>query len=204
MAACVDIKNEYTKFLYLGIVIAAALHIMAFALWPKYEPSVYRLRVVIPKIVDVEDYDFRIPPKPQEVQRPQVPVEIQPSDDIDSDETIAPSIFNPRERFVAPPPMPEQPRWFSAFETPPELIRSVTPRYPDLARKAEVEGTVVVLVTIDEGGRVIDAWIGQSDVEILNDAAIEAAYGFEFEPALQRDIPVKATIRLTFEFRLTD
>jgi protein TonB len=203
MTACIEIRARHTSCLSTAIIIAVAIHAVAFALWPKYVPRAYRPRIVIPQIVDPE-YDIEIPPKPQEIAPPEVPVDIVPSDDVDPGQTIAPSIFDPRVPAVVPPALPEQPRWFPAFETPPQLIKSVTPGYPEIARKAEVEGTVMVLVTIDETGQVIDAWIGRSAADIFNDAALEAACQFEFQPALQRDIPVKATIRLTFDFRLTD
>ena len=203
MTACVGIRGEYNRCFSIAIALAVAVHIVAFAFWPEYVPKAYKPRIVIPRIVDLE-YDVEIPPKPQEIDLPKIPVDIEPSDDADSDETIAETIFNPREHIVKPPGVPEQPRWFIAFETPPKLYQRVAPRYPEIARKAEVEGTVIVLATIDDDGRVIDAWIGKSDAEVLDEAAIQAAYEFEFEPALQRDVPVKATIRLTFEFRLTD
>jgi len=93
---------------------------------------------------------------------------------------------------------------FFAFDTYPVPIESAKPKYPELARKAEVEGMVTVTVTIDESGRVINAWIAHSDTPILNDSAIEAAYKFKFSPAKQRDVPVKATISIPFRFSLTE
>jgi protein TonB len=93
---------------------------------------------------------------------------------------------------------------FFAFDTYPVVTQSAKPRYPELARKAEVEGVVVVMVTIDESGKVISAWIAESSAEVLNESAIEAAYKFRFTPAKQRDVPVKATISIPFRFSLTE
>jgi TonB family protein len=61
-----------------------------------------------------------------------------------------------------------------------------------------------VLVSIDEAGRVIEARIGHSDAEVLNQAAIDAALKYVFRPAEQNGIPVKATISMTFRFVLAD
>jgi TonB family protein len=63
---------------------------------------------------------------------------------------------------------------------------------------------VVVHVTIDEAGRVIDAWIAHSGGDIFNGPAIAAARKYRFTPALQNDIPVKATISLPFRFLLNN
>ena len=93
---------------------------------------------------------------------------------------------------------------FFAFDTYPIVTKSATPKYPDMARKAEVEGTVVVMVTIDEAGNVMRAWVAESSADILNESAIAAAYKFKFTPAKQRDVPVKATISIPFRFSLTD
>jgi protein TonB len=93
---------------------------------------------------------------------------------------------------------------FFAFDTYPVVRVNAEPKYPEMARKAEVEGTVMVMVTIDEQGNVLSAWVAESSAEVLNEAAIEAAYKFKFSPAKQRDVPVKATISIPFRFSLTD
>ena len=93
---------------------------------------------------------------------------------------------------------------FIPFDTMPRVLHRAMPKYPELARKAEVEGKVSVLVTIDTMGNVVDASINHSEAPVLNNAAIEAAYQFKFSPALQREIPVMARIELSFTFTLRD
>ena len=76
------------------------------------------------------------------------------------------------------------------------------PDYPTLARQAEIEGRVVLKVTIDERGRVISAVVIRSDAQVFNNAAVEAVKQWTFEPAEQSGNPVKATIIVPLEFAL--
>jgi TonB family protein len=60
-------------------------------------------------------------------------------------------------------------------------------------------------VIIDENGRVVSARVIDSDaIEVLEDAALEAAYKFLFRPARQGDVPVKCRVVIPFSFALSD
>lgn len=203
MTAHAELKAKYTKYLEVGFLLAVIFHAVAFAFWPEYVPSVYKLREEKFEVIEVPP-QIEIPPPPEEIARPEVAVEIEASEEASEEETIAPTLFDAENLPPAPPPPPPEPEMFLAFDTYPQVIQSAKPKYPELARKAEVEGTVVVMVTIDETGKVIKAWIGESSAEILNEAALEAAYKFRFTPAMQRDVPVKATISIPFRFSLSD
>lgn len=205
MTPCCTSRTSHERYLYVAFLTAILIHAAAFALWPEYVPKPYRLReVIIPKLVDLKR-DIEVPPLPPPVKPPVIPLEIEPSDDPGADETIDPTVFGPDDPL---PDLPEESgildRWFWHFEREPQLIRGALPEYPELARKAEVEGIVVVYVVVDETGRVANAWIASSQAEIFNDTAIEAAYRYVFDPALQNDIPVRATISLSFRFSLTE
>jgi protein TonB len=203
VTANAEFKLEYGKWLNVGLLLALLIHAVAFAFWPEYVPAVYKLREEKIEVVDIPP-EIEIPPPPEEISRPEVAVEVEASEEASEEETIAPTFLDAENLPPAPPPPPPEPEMFFAFDTYPQVIERATPRYPELARKAEVEGTVLVMVTIDESGRVISAWVAQSAAEILNEAAIEAAYKFKFTPAKQRDVPVKATISIPFRFSLTD
>jgi protein TonB len=204
MTACASLRVEYRNCLRTAFLAAIAFHVVAFAFWPEYVPQPYRGTFAVDtlKVVKVAPYD--IPPRPKDVEPPDIPDMLEASDDVDHDITISRTIFNPRQRVLKVRAPVEEPIEFIAFETFPELVSSVKPKYPELARKAEVEGVVKVKITIDETGRVISAWVAASDAPILNDAAVDAAYRFTFRPALQRGVPVKATIGLTFEFKISE
>lgn len=203
MTAHAELKAKYTKYLNIGFLLAILIHAVAFAFWPEYVPSVYKLREERIEVVEIPP-EIEIPPPPEEISRPEVAVEVEASDEASEEETIAPTFLDAENLPPAPPPPPPEPEMFFAFDTYPVVIESAKPKYPELARKAEVEGTVIVMVTIDESGRVMNAWIAESSAAVLNDAAVEAAYKFRFTPAKQREVPVKATISIPFRFSLTD
>jgi protein TonB len=203
VSANTEFKAQYTKYLEIGLLLAILIHAVAFAFWPEYVPSVYKLREERIEVVEIPP-EIEIPPPPEEIARPEVAVEVEASDEASEEETIAPTFLDAENLPPAPPPPPPEPEMFFAFDTYPVVTKSATPKYPEMARKAEVEGIVVVMVTIDEGGRVINAWIAESSAEVLNQSAIEAAYEFRFTPAKQRDVAVKATISIPFRFSLTE
>ena len=84
----------------------------------------------------------------------------------------------------------------------PKVIKTVTPEYPDSARKANIEGKVVVTVTIGKDGKVENAVIFASDTSMLNEAALEAAKQFVFTPAVNGDKRVRVRMNLPFNFKL--
>jgi protein TonB len=196
-------KAEYQKWLNIGLLLAILIHAVAFAFWPEYVPSVYKLREEKIEVVDIPP-EIEIPPPPEEIARPEVAVEVEASEEASEEETIAPTFLDAENLPPAPPPPPPEPEMFFAFDTYPVVLQAAKPDYPELARRAEVEGTVVVMVTVDEGGRVINAWVAESAAQILEEAALDAARKFKFSPAKQRDVPVKATISIPFRFSLTD
>ncbi|MFH1311958.1 MAG: TonB family protein [Candidatus Eisenbacteria bacterium] len=204
MTARAEVREKHTAFLRTAFVLAGLIHVVIFAFWPEYVPSVYQLpEIVIPEWLEIEP-ERVIPPIPKETEPPDIPVRIAASDDVDDDETIPHTLVDSKDFIHRPVVAPPQPDSFIPFDTPPELMTSAEPVYPELARRAEVEGMVVVLVTIDESGRVIGAEVATSDSSVFDEAALAAAYKFAFRPALQRDIPVKARIAIRFRFSLTD
>jgi protein TonB len=204
MAPNASLRSDYARHLYVGLLAAILLHAAAFAFWPEYVPSVYRLPVVITDLVDVLIPEYEIPPPPGEVVPPVALADIMESDNVDPGETIRPNFGDIRHMpVVLPPPIKDQTDFFG-FDRQPEVIRAQQPVYPDIARRAEIEGRVTVLVTVDEQGRVIHARVAQSDAGVFDEAALAAASGYVFRPAEQNGMPVKATISLTFRFVLTE
>jgi protein TonB len=85
----------------------------------------------------------------------------------------------------------------------PEPIRRVEPKYPDLAREAQVEGMVVVNVLVAKDGRVQEVQLHPAiHVPMLDQAALEAARQWTFEPALRNGKPVAVWVAVPFRFRL--
>lgn len=93
---------------------------------------------------------------------------------------------------------------FVPFEKAPAVVKRVEPVYPELARKAGMEGRVIVKVWIDRKGKVKDVVILKGATEVLNEAAIKAAKQWEFTPAMMKHGPVDVWSTLTFNFKLSN
>ncbi len=86
-------------------------------------------------------------------------------------------------------------------EREPVLVTMQAPVYPELARDAHIDGTVLVRVLVGEDGFVHQALLLQS-VLGLDDAALTAARTAVFKPALQQERPVAVWIVIPIEFQL--
>ncbi len=78
-------------------------------------------------------------------------------------------------------------------------IAMPAPKYPKAARKQNIQGAVVVQITVDEKGKVISAQ-ATSGHPLLREAAVKAAYKARFTPTLLDGQPVKVTGTLTYNF----
>ncbi len=97
-------------------------------------------------------------------------------------------------------PTPDE---FVAFEIEPKPITPITPEYPELARKAGIEGTVWVKILIDKKGDVRDAQILRGIGAGLDEAAIKALRSTKYTPAIQNNQPVAVWVaqRIIFNLR---
>ncbi len=97
---------------------------------------------------------------------------------------------------------PNQPLMVTEDVSKPRLLKRVQPVYPESARKDKLEGKVIVQVTIDKQGRVIDNQLLLSAREDLDHAALTAVRQWRFEPATQRGQPVAVFYNLTINYAL--
>jgi TonB family protein len=99
----------------------------------------------------------------------------------------------------APPPEENEAVPFWHVEKPPELIHAVSPTYPEIARKAQMEGKVFLQLLVGKNGEVEDVKFIKGP-EIFKEAAVKAARQFLFSPALQDDKPVRVWMAVPIEF----
>jgi TonB family protein len=196
-------KRMYPRIMFVATVAAVALTGLGAIFSPPYVPSPYELRERKMQAVEFNT-EIYIPPPPKELTAPEMPVqEIEASDDADAEDTMAITDFNPFEPPAIPRGSGSGPEEFVAFDSPPVLVHAEAPEYPDMAQQAESVGTIEVVITIDENGQVIHARIARSTAsEMLEQAVLRAARKFLFEPARQRDVPVKCQIMVPFNFSL--
>lgn len=77
----------------------------------------------------------------------------------------------------------------------------VDPLYPDFARRARIQGPVVLMMTVDERGHPVQVQVLEGH-PAFHEAAMQAARQWRFEPARLDGRPVAASFRLTLKFLL--
>jgi len=201
MTAEQRLKDSYPRMFRNAVILAIVIHALMFLLIPEIQVKPYQLRER-QEIVAIEIPDqIKVPPPPKEEAKPQIPTEIQPSEEATAEETIASTELD----IAAPPELPPAPtrtEFFTAYDTPPQVVRQIPPEYPELAKMSELEGVVMVQIGVDEFGNVVEARVLQG-TEGLNQAAIDAVMQWKFTPARQRDVPVPVRIVVPIRFTLT-
>lgn len=84
---------------------------------------------------------------------------------------------------------------------PPKLIKKVDPVYPEIARQAGVEGTVICEATTDIYGRVAEVKVLKS-IPLLDQAAVDAVHQWVYEPMLIDGEPQGVVFTVTVNFNL--
>lgn len=80
-------------------------------------------------------------------------------------------------------------------------IKMVTPVFPTMAKKSNVEGRVTVEVEMDDQGNVVAAK-AVTGPQLLRNAAEDAARRTKFKPAMFGSVPKKAIGTITYNFTL--
>ena len=86
--------------------------------------------------------------------------------------------------------------------TQPEEIERVVPRYPPLARRANIAGSVVIRGIVRRDGTIDDVEIIKDLPYGLGDAARDAVSRWRFRPATYRGEPIDVYYTVTVNFRL--
>jgi periplasmic protein TonB len=104
---------------------------------------------------------------------------------------------------IAPQSEEELPKYgeYVYVEELPEAITKVNPQYPDIAREASVDGTVMVQALVGRDGRVKDTRVVKS-IPMLDAAAIAAVRQWVFKPALSNNKPVAVWVAVPLKFTL--
>ena len=102
----------------------------------------------------------------------------------------------------APDPLPEESPPTRPVVVPPKLVQFAQAEYPVEAQKAGITADVVLRLTVDEQGSVVDAEVTEPVGNGFDEAAREAALKFTFDPALRNGAPMKAKILYRYSFTL--
>ena len=96
----------------------------------------------------------------------------------------------------------EEPVRVGGGVTAPEKVSGGDPAYTEVARRARVQGVVILEATIDREGRVRSTRVLKTLPFGLDEKAREAVSGWRFTPARQDGRPVTVLYTVTVNFRL--
>lgn len=102
-------------------------------------------------------------------------------------------------------PLIEDPTYYSAKEVDvhPAALQAIQPRYPDEAASANVTGSVVLVLLLDEGGRVKDISVEEAEPPGYFEAsALKAFRHARFAPAQRGGKVVKSRMRIKVNYEL--
>jgi protein TonB len=195
-----DLKETYTDYLKLALLLALIFHIAGFVLMPTYTLHPYKPRTEMPIQIKEIPEQMKDIVEPPPVAKPKLPVAAE--SDEEAVETIEKTDFNP---FAKEPPAPEiETPDFVPYDTPPEPKYWFKPKYPDIARQAGIEGMVILKLLVDTDGAVLKVQVLKSLHPALDQAAVEAAKSWQFSPARQRDKPVRVWVSFPVNFILKE
>lgn len=205
-----DLRRFYGVLYQLGLIIALVIFIAAVRFEFRSAPP-EEIVLNEQEIVEMEEIiqtrQMETPPPPP---RPPVPVEV-PNDeiiediDINIDADLA--LDGPLNLPPPPPPAEEEEDFFTVVENMPELIgglaglqASIT--YPEMARKAGIEGRVFLQFIVNERGEVENPRVVRGIGGGCDEEALKAIQKAKFKPGLQRGRPVRVQYNLPVVFKL--
>ncbi len=204
-----DLRNYYTIFLQLGMVVVLLIFITAMKVQFVAEEQDVDLTQE-QEVIEMEEVtQTKQEEKPPPPPRPQVPVEV-PNDEIIEDQDIN---IDAEINMDEPLPEPEEPQeeeeedFFVAVENMPELKGGLGDlqkkiNYPDMARKAGIEGRVIIQFIVNEKGQVEDPKVIRGIGGGCDEEALRVVKEAEFEPGRQRGNPVRVQYSLPITFKL--
>ena len=200
-------RPQYRRTVELGLIISLFIHIGIMQAYKKLDYVESEKRVIPADLIVENTQRTEIKTTAPAPRLPSVPVASESEDIPDIAYWDAPVI-----EMLELPPMPvmvdqgEAFQDFVAFDESPspvggwaEFMAQV--RYPEMARKAGVEGEVIVLAYISRSGKVVRAEI-ERHVAGCDQAALDAVLKTAWHPAKQREEPVSVKVRIPVRFTL--
>lgn len=232
LAATVKLKASYRRNMALGFGISTCIVLLAMGIILKVAPvsvgaeitvketATYRGTEILPpqpikRAAKQRDQTTQVPESPElgelvavpdseapeEVafltqnelgaMAPEFPIDGEGSYPVYDVEKIIDNLLPDRDEFIP-------------YDEPPVPVYSIQPVYPQLERRAGIEGDVWLQVLIDKEGKVRDVIVakGSSDDEGFGQAAMEAALKTVWKPAISNGQPVAVWITFKVSIRL--
>jgi len=212
-----EIRFHYKLVFESSMILSLLLIILAFKFFPDITEGTYKYEVP-QELFTVEDIqqtkqDYTPPPPPE---RPAMIIEAITDADIEEVEFESTEL-NIYEDVGAPPPPPieekeeiieEEPVYFVAVEEMPNPIGGIQAIhdliiYPEIAKRAGIEGKVYVQAYLNEKGEVVKTEIIKGIGGGCDEAAENAVRQTKFTPGKQRGKPVNVKVMVPIIFKLS-
>ena len=213
-----EIRYHYKLVFECSIIASLLLIILAFKFFPDIKKSTIEYDAP-QELFTVEDIqqtkqDYTPPPPPE---KPPMIIQAISDEDLEDIEFGETEIDFDQELSAPPPPpkeeikkiVEEEPIYFVAVEEMPYPIGGIQAilnliTYPEIARRAGIEGKVYVLAYVNEEGRVVKTEILKGIGGGCDEAAEYAVKHTKFSPGKQRGKPVKVKVMVPVRFQLDD
>lgn len=211
-----DLKRTYNRVLGACMGLSVLLQVLLFVFLRNLDAKV-SAKVQKPVVIQLEQIpETKQERRPPPASRPVVPIASE-SNQVSDETTIETTDIDVGLDDLAPPPVLEEkavqkkvevveedePVEIWKVEKQPEVVKQVKPDYPEIARKAGIEGRVTVNALVGKDGKVEK--LGEvTGPEVFHEAAKTAALQWEFTPAIQNDRPVKVWVAIPFNFSFRD
>jgi periplasmic protein TonB len=207
-----DLRGKYPKTFEISLIAALVLSIVAFKFFPDVNsgPVMMESTQELFKVEDIQQ--TRQENKPPPPPKPPIPIEA-PSDEVLEDIEIGDTEIDMDAQIEAPPPpkeekvVEEEPTYFVAVEEMPDPIGGIAGIqkrivYPEIAKRAGVEGKVYILAFVDINGDVTKAQVIKGIGAGCDEAALNAVKQTKFKPGKQRGKPVNVQVSIPVVFKL--
>ena len=196
-----------------GITMAIAVHAGALfmMLAPMAAPPAEKAEQEVTMVNQIKPPPPPPPPPPEEPPKPIAPPkELSPpkqTTTLPPPPETPPIVFDdpsPVDLPPQPPRPPEPPRQTSTLGSVDPSSKAMNPpTYPPSAARAGIEGTVVLVISIDAQGNVLGVEVEKSSRNRdLDRAAIAAAKKWRFSPQVENGVAVASRVRVPVDFNL--
>jgi len=205
-----DLRKYYTVFLEVGLIAVLVIFLVAMKVNFQSEQEEVDLTEEQEVVQMEEIVQTKHQEKPPPPPRPPVPVEV-PNDEVIEDQILnIDAELNLDQELEMPPPPPEEEEeedFFVVVENMPELKGGLAAlqqkiRYPEMARKAGIEGRVIIQFIVNEQGQVENPRVVRGIGGGCDEEALRVVKQAEFVPGRQRGQPVRVQYSLPIVFKL--